>query len=248
MTCKWQGIDTESMDTEVKNLLKALKDKPVEKKANAYQGILEEIKKWQIFLPLVTDLADKAMRDRHWDAIKAKVGKDFSIDENLVLKDIYELNLGNFKEDVEEITDQAKQEAKMETTLGILDEKWLDVAFEFNPHKDSGVHMMKLMEEDFDMLEENQVQVQSMFSSRYLATFEDRITYWQKALAAVSEINIVVGEVQRSWSFLENLFIHSDEVKKELPRESEKFINIDKEVRDILADGFKKKKAIAFCT
>jgi len=45
----------------------------------------------------------------------------------------------------------------MENTLGLLDEKWKDICFEFKPHKDSGVHMMKLVEEDFDMLEENQV-------------------------------------------------------------------------------------------
>jgi hypothetical protein len=36
---------------------------------------------------------------------------------------------------------------------------------------------------------------------------------------------------------LENLFIHSEEVKKELPKESMKFVNIDVEVRKILAEG-----------
>jgi dynein heavy chain len=87
-----------------------------------------------------------------------------------------------------------------------------------------------------------------MFASRYLATFEDRITYWNKALGAIGEIVIVVGEVQRTWSFLENLFIHSDEVKKELPKESVKFVGIDKDVRRILADGFSKKKCVAYCT
>ena len=107
--------------------------------------------------------------------------------------------------------------------------------------------MIRLSEENFDMLEENQVAVTSMFSSRYLATFEDRIVYWQKSLAAISEIVVVVGEVQRSWSFLENLFIHSEEVKKELPKESLKFIDIDKAVRDILADGYKHQKALDFC-
>lgn len=54
--------------------------------------------------------------------------------------------------------------------------------------------------------------------------------------------------MQRSWSFLENLFIHSEEVKKELPKESEKFVGIDKEVKKILADGFKKQKALDFST
>jgi hypothetical protein len=34
------------------------------------------------------------------------------------------------------------------------------------------------------------------------------------------------------------LFIHSEEVKKELPKEAEKFIGIDKDVKRILADGF----------
>lgn len=55
-----------------------------------------------------------------------------------------------------------------------------------------------------------------------------------------------MNEVQRSWSFLENLFIHSEEVKKELPEQSEIFIDIDKEVRNILADGYKHQKALDF--
>lgn len=58
----------------------------------------------------------------------------------------------------------------------------------------------------------------------------------------------MLSEVQRSWSFLENLFIHSEEVKKELPKESVKFVGIDKEVRKILGDGFKAQKALEFCT
>jgi len=86
-----------------------------------------------------------------------------------------------------------------------------------------------------------------MFSSRYLSTFETDINMWQKNLASISEIVVVIGEVQRSWSFLENLFIHSEEVKKELPNESNKFIGIDKDVKEILADGFKHQKALDFC-
>ena len=61
------------------------------------------------------------------------------IDENLFLKDIYDLQLHKIQEDVEEITDQAKQEAKMEKILDKLDEVWKDVVFDFSPHKDSGV-------------------------------------------------------------------------------------------------------------
>jgi dynein heavy chain len=56
-----------------------------------------------------------------------------------------------------------------------------------------------------------------------------------------------LSEVQRSWSFLENLFIHSEEVKKELPKEADKFVGIDKEVKSILADGKRMVKPLDFC-
>jgi hypothetical protein len=57
--------------------------------------------------------------------------------------------------------------------------------------------MIRLGEDNFDLLENDQQAVNAMFSSRYLATFEDRITYWNKSLGAISEIVIAVGEVQR---------------------------------------------------
>jgi dynein heavy chain len=65
------------MEDEVKKLMKTLRDMKVDKRANAYIGINEEIKKWLIFLPLIAELADPAMRDRHWDAIRVKVKKQF---------------------------------------------------------------------------------------------------------------------------------------------------------------------------
>jgi hypothetical protein len=45
------------------------------------------------------------MRPRHWDALKKKVQKDFSVDEKLIIRDVYNLNLNKYVEDVEEITD-----------------------------------------------------------------------------------------------------------------------------------------------
>jgi dynein heavy chain len=115
----------------------------------------------------------------------------------------------------------------MEKTLAKLEEDWKDIKFEFTPHKGSDVKIMKLSEENFEMLEENQTAVTGMFSSRYLSTFETKVNYWQKALFAVSEIFALLLDVQRVWSFLENLFIHSEEVKKELPEVAQKFIGID---------------------
>ena len=74
MSNKWTETKPFEMEDEVKKLMKTLKDMKVDKKANAYIGILEEIKKWLVFLPLIAELADQSMRPRHWDSIKERVG------------------------------------------------------------------------------------------------------------------------------------------------------------------------------
>lgn len=73
MEAKWVATNPYDMEEEVKRLFKNLKDFKCDKKCNAYLGILEDIKKWLVFLPLIQELRDDAMRDRHWQAIKAKV-------------------------------------------------------------------------------------------------------------------------------------------------------------------------------
>jgi len=56
-----------------------------------------------------------------------------------------------------------------------------------------------------------------------------------------------LAEVQKTWSFLENLFIHSEEVKKELPEQSEKFVHIDKVVKEIMANDTETLNILKFC-
>ena len=67
MATKWIETKPFEMEDETKKLQKTLKEIKVEKKANAYIGILDDIKKWLVFLPLIAELAEEAMRPRHWD-------------------------------------------------------------------------------------------------------------------------------------------------------------------------------------
>jgi dynein heavy chain len=248
MAQKWIDTNADQMEEDVKKLQATLKSyTKVDKRCSAYIGLLDECKKWLVFLPMVTSLRSPNMRDRHWASIKELVKSDFKIDDSLVLKAIYDLNLGKFSDDVEEITDQAGQEARMEKTLKEFEEFWVSVDYDFDKHKGSEVMMLRLNEENFEKLEEHQTLCQAMFSSRYLATFEEKVILWQKQLAAISEITQLCQEIQRTWSFLENLFIHSEEVKRELPQESEKFVEIDNNVKKILNDAHTKKKALDFC-
>ena len=135
MKSKWLETKPYDMEEDVKKLLKVAKDIRCDKKSNAYLGLMQSIKSWLVFLPLIAELRDDAMRERHWTALKKEIKQDFNVDDKLTLKDVYNLNLNQQAEAVEEITDQAKQEARIEKTLNKLEEIYSAVEFETQQHK-----------------------------------------------------------------------------------------------------------------
>lgn len=157
------------------------------------------------------------------------------------------MELHKFVDDVGEVVDRAQKEDKMEQSLAKLDLTWQSIEFEFEQHRDTHVYLMRLKEEDFETLEDNQLAVQGMMASKYLATFEEDVTGWQKKLGNVSEVLTHMTEVQRKWAYLETLFIGSDEVKKELPESTKRFVGIDGNFRSTLKDFHDTKNAVTAC-
>ena len=67
-----------------------------------------------------------------------------------------------------------------------------------------------------------------MLASRFVKQFEADAQHWQKHLANVADAFVLISEIQRTWSYLEPLFIGSDEVKRELPEDAKRFEGIDR--------------------
>lgn len=86
-----------------------------------------------------------------------------------------------------------------------------------------------------------------MIANRYMATFKDEILGWQKKLNDVADVNQIMAEIQRTWAYLESLFIHSEEVKKELPQATERFAAIDTEVKKVLREFQQLKNCVSCC-
>ena len=145
-----------------------------------------------------------------------------------------QLELHRFTDDVGEVVDRAQKEDKMEQTLAKLNVTWASIEFVFTQHRDSPVYLISMKEEDFECLEDNQLVVQGMMASKYLATFEEEVTGWQKNLSAVSDVLGQMSETQRKWAYLETLFIGSDEVKKELPEDAKRFAEVDVQFKEVL--------------
>ena len=232
----WPDLQPARMEDEAKAFQKAVKacDKAV-RGWDVYRAIDASVKNFLVAMPCVSDLKSPAMRDRHWQKLMdvTKVTIDIK-DPAFSLADLIALNLQDYVDDVGEVVDCANKEDKMEQTLVKLAETWKSVEFNFDQHADSDVYLIGLGEENFEMLEENQLVVQGMMASKYLATFEEEVTGWQKNLSSVSDVLGQMSETQRKWAYLETLFIGSDEVKKELPEDAARFAKIDVDFKAML--------------
>ncbi|KAK3274277.1 hypothetical protein CYMTET_17534, partial [Cymbomonas tetramitiformis] len=115
--------------------------------------------------------------------------------------------------------------------------------------KSSGkeVKLLKVAEEDFETLEDAQMSVQNMISSRYVEVFRDSVVHWQRTLTAVGDVMTIWGEIQRVWAYLEELFMDLEEVKKELPEDTARFARVDTEVREFLAAALKTPNIVMVC-
>lgn len=249
-TTLWNAIDTDAMEDaskafvkEVRSINKTIRDE------DSYKGLDAMVKAFTTSLPLVAELRSPAMRERHWSALMAATGKTINLsDPYFSLQHLLDLELHKFEEEVGEIVDQAGKEEKMETALAKLSDVWEKMEFQLVQHKATDTWTIKMAEEDFEAMEDNQVLVQGMMANRFCATFAEPdsagcvgapalkgktpgILGWNKRLNAVADVYLLMNEIQRTWAYLESLFIHSEEVKKELPEATARFEKIHAAVK-----------------
>lgn len=231
----WAEMDSNELEENSKGHVKAIKnlDRSV-RWCPAYKAADKMSKDFLATIPLISMLAAKSMRDRHWEMLKQVTKKEFTppyADKQLLLGGILALNLHEFTGDVEEICDQAVKELKIENLLKQINERWTGIEWQMETYKDTDVPLLKMAEEDFESLEADQLTVQGTLASRYVKQFLEETQRWQKHLANVADVFLLLGEIQRTWSYLEPLFIGSDEVKRELPEDAKRFEGIDMNVK-----------------
>ena len=87
MELKWSQMDVNQMEDEIKKMRQGLQPiKILDRKCNSFLGISEQIKRWGIFTPMITDLKHQSMitpDKRHWVKVKDTLKQEFSVDDNL---------------------------------------------------------------------------------------------------------------------------------------------------------------------
>ena len=244
-TTAWSDIDVENMDMECKKFAKDIRGLDKEMRGwNAFIGLETTIKNMLTSLRAVGELQNSAIRERHWEQLVQATRVQFIMSDDTTLADLLSLNLHNFEDEVHNIVDKACKEMAMEKMLRDLDSTWLTMEFEHENHPRTGYNLLRASEELIETLEENQVQLQNMMTSKFIGFFLKEISTWQKTLGVVDQVITTWFDVQRTWSYLESIFIGSEDIRKQLPEDSDRFDTIDNEFKGLMKETSKTKNVI----
>lgn len=158
------------------------------------------------------------------------------MDHNTTLAELLELNLHECEEEVKNIVDKAVKEMSMEKILRDLNTTWSTMEFENEIHTRTGCKLLRANEELIETLEENQVQLQNLITSKFIAHFLEEVSSWQNKLGMADQVITIWFEVQRTWMHLESIFMSSEDIRKQLPEDSERFDQVDKDFKALMIE------------
>nr|P39057.1 RecName: Full=Dynein beta chain, ciliary [Heliocidaris crassispina]BAA00827.1 dynein beta-heavy chain [Heliocidaris crassispina] len=236
-TTPWLEINVEQMEMDCKKFAKDIRSLDKEMRAwDAYNGLDATVKNMLTSLRAVSELQNPAIRERHWQQLMAATKVKFTMDKETTLSDLLALNLHNFEDEVRNIVDKAVKEMGMEKVLKELNTTWSSMDFDYEPHSRTGISLLKSNEELIETLEDNQVQLQNLMTSKHIAHFLEEVSGWQKKLSTTDSVITIWFEVQRTWSHLESIFIGSEDIRNQLPEDSKRFDGIDTDFKELAAE------------
>eukprot|EP00961_Rhodomonas_salina_P162223 2185234-Rhodomonas_salina.1 len=197
------------------------------KEWKTWQATKEKVDQFKKALPLIQDLRNEALRDRHWAQLMDQIGKSFDpTGSDFTLSKVVELGLPNHGELVSTLSNAASKELMVERAVQSLEETWSKMELDVQKYKNDYLKL-RTADDIFAALEDNVVTLSTMKASKFAVAFLPVLEKWEQSLALVSETIEAILNVQRAWMYLENIFVGSEDIRKQLPAESKMFDSVN---------------------
>ncbi|KAJ9459816.1 Dynein beta chain [Diplonema papillatum] len=253
MSQTFKLMQPDDLIEEVKKIQKQMKSMPLKCKATGtFNGLETEVKDMLTTLPLVAELRNQAMRERHWRQLLKKCDVDSqSIDpesDSFSLKDLLSLGLHNYVEDVGNIVEKATKELKIEKDLQKVSTFWDNEAhFAYEFSQGINCYLLSPVDEIVEVLEEHLNILQTMQSNRFVEEFADQVNKWQGNLGMVETSMVKWMEIQKMWKNLYPIFIESADIREQLQEDARAFQGADDLYRTLMSKVHAHSAVIEVC-
>jgi dynein heavy chain len=126
------------------------------------------------------------------------------------ISELVEHGVMDILEEINEISDCASREKKLEDGIQKMKDEWKYVRFELQGFRDSGTHVLKGAEPIWDMLDDHIMKTITIASSPYIKFLQSEVNYWKYTLVKVQEILEEWTKTQRGWLYLWPIFSSED--------------------------------------
>ncbi|KAH8326498.1 hypothetical protein KR067_009278 [Drosophila pandora] len=232
----WLLIDTDEMEHECKKFTRDLRtlDKCIRDWA-PYVHIVAVLRELVASLRAITELQNPAITERHWMELMQLTKISYKKNKSTSLAQLLTLKLQHHEEDIKNTVDRAIKEMTVTKVLDEIKATWAHLEFELEQHHTRPhIQLLKVSEELIETLDDNQMQLQNISTSKHIEYLLDKLTHWQKVLGGIDTLIVNWFEVQRKWIYLECIFIGSADIRAQLPADAANFEKIDADFTELL--------------
>ncbi|XP_073448349.1 dynein axonemal heavy chain 12 [Aquarana catesbeiana] len=207
-------------------------------------SIIDQIKSFKDYIPLVSILCNPGIRTRHWDQMSEIVGYDLTPNSGSTLRKVLKQNLTPYLESFEQISAAASKEFSLEKAMHTMQDMWDSISFTTSAYRESGVSILSSVDEIQTILDDQIVKTQTMRGSPFIKPFEKEIKQWEERLIRIQETIDEWLKVQAQWLYLEPIF-SSEDIMQQMPEEGRLFQTVDRNWREIMKHCVKDPKVLS---
>ncbi|XP_040439457.1 dynein heavy chain 10, axonemal [Falco naumanni] len=239
----WINLNVQFLQEGIEGFLKAFRKLPKQVHSMPVAFHLEtKMKAFRDSIPLLLDLKNEALRERHWQDLMERTGTRFEMTkETFTLENMFNMELQRHSDVISEIVRTAVKELSIEKGVKEIAETWEHLKFTVQMYfkgTEKRGFILGSVDEILEILDDNNVNLQSVLGSRFVGPFLSTVHHWEKTLSFIGEVIEIWMAVQRKWMYLESIFIGGD-IRSQLPEEAKIFDSVDRMFKKIMDETVK---------